>query len=114
MRSTRGYRRGRCHWRVDGIDHGASSSPSRLQAVTDAQFKAALWLGLFLLLAAVRFPLNNALWILNGVNIAFYEAGHMIFGLPGIHFILVAGEANKRCHGGLERHPRLTASYGGI
>ncbi|MBI5241829.1 MAG: zinc ribbon domain-containing protein [Elusimicrobia bacterium] len=45
----------------------------------------------FLLLVWLREPLSRACWILDGVNLAFHEAGHPIFGLLGSEFLMKLG-----------------------
>jgi hypothetical protein len=54
------------------------------------QFMAAAG-ALFLLLVWLQEPLSRACWILDGVNLAFHEAGHLIFGILGAEFITVLG-----------------------
>ncbi len=56
---------------------------------SDRRFLFALFV-LFALLAAARPWLEN-LWLLDMVNLAFHEAGHPIFGLLGIRFLMVLG-----------------------
>src|SRR5579883_1249895 len=48
---------------------------------------------LFAGMALWRERLREALWPLDGVNIAFHEAGHPIFGILGLgnHWIMIAG-----------------------
>jgi hypothetical protein len=54
------------------------------------QFMAAAG-ALFLLLTWLQAPLARACWILDGVNLAFHEAGHPILGLLGSEFIMKLG-----------------------
>jgi len=46
---------------------------------------------LFLLMIPLRARLMSAFWLLDFVNLAFHEGGHILFGLLGSRFILVAG-----------------------
>lgn len=46
---------------------------------------------LFLLMIPLRERLLAALWPLDFVNLAFHEGGHVLFGLPGWRFLMVAG-----------------------
>ena len=48
-------------------------------------------LALFAMLVPFRGRVMNALWILDMVNLAFHEGGHIIFGLLGSRFIMVCG-----------------------
>jgi len=46
---------------------------------------------LFLVLAWYREPVARACWLLDGVDLAFHEAGHLFFGILGIEFLTVLG-----------------------
>lgn len=46
---------------------------------------------LFLLMAPLRGRLMSLLRPLDFVNLAFHEGGHVLFGLPGWRFLMVAG-----------------------
>lgn len=46
---------------------------------------------LFLLMSVFRAQILAWTWILDFVNLAFHEAGHVVFGLLGNRFIMVAG-----------------------
>lgn len=46
---------------------------------------------LFLAMVPLRGRLMSALWPLDFVNLAFHEGGHVLFGLLGNRFIMVAG-----------------------
>ena len=46
---------------------------------------------LFAVLVPLRERVMNALWILDWVNVAFHEGGHIVFGLLGNRFIMVCG-----------------------
>jgi hypothetical protein len=50
-------------------------------------------LALFAVLVPFRMEIMRALWILDFVNLAFHEGGHIIFGLLGLgnRFIMVCG-----------------------
>ncbi|MFI5361447.1 MAG: hypothetical protein ACHQ49_05715 [Elusimicrobiota bacterium] len=48
-------------------------------------------LAIFAVLAPFRMEVMRALWILDYVNLAFHEGGHIIFGLLGNRFIMVCG-----------------------
>jgi hypothetical protein len=48
-------------------------------------------LALFAVLVPFRDGVMHALWILDFVNLAFHEGGHIVFGLLGNRFIMVCG-----------------------
>jgi hypothetical protein len=48
-------------------------------------------LGLFVAAVLVRERLTDFFWILDGVNLAFHEGGHIVFGVLGNRFIMVCG-----------------------
>jgi hypothetical protein len=45
----------------------------------------------FALLVPFRERVRSALWLLDGVDLAFHEGGHIVFGLLGNRFIMVCG-----------------------
>lgn len=46
---------------------------------------------LFALFVPFRDSIRSALWLLDFVNLAFHEGGHIVFGLLGVRFIMVLG-----------------------
>ena len=48
-------------------------------------------LAVFAAMVAARQRLDRAFWILDGINLAFHEGGHIVFGLLGNRFIMVMG-----------------------
>lgn len=72
---------------------GAAGGPTvRVSSLCGWSHKSTIAaLGLFAIIVPLRERIMNALWMLDYVNLAFHEGGHIVFGVLGNRFIMVCG-----------------------
>jgi hypothetical protein len=74
---------------------GMSAAPPAASAPVSGWTPPVIVAALALFAALVRYrePVRSFLWIFDGVNLAFHEGGHIVFGVLGLgsRFIMVCG-----------------------